>query len=452
MTPVRVAAARALLAIEDGHTTLAAALADARIDIADRDKALLVELATGTLRWRNELDACIAAASRRSVTQIDPRALVVLRLAAYQLRHLRVPPHAVVHESVEAVRELRAARAAGFVNAVLRTLQRRDRTISLPKRPEADAHRDAKVAYLSVTLSHPAWLAARWLDRVGFEAAETWCRFNNTTPDVTVRPVHGVAHEDLLARLRAESIDATPAPYVTDAIRLPPGTLGRLSEPLRADLVVQDEGAQLVARMAAARFSERVLDACASPGGKTIVMAADMRLDRHSRAALVAADYRASRVALLAETLDRAHVPAAIVRLDARRPLPFADVFDCVVLDAPCSGLGVLRRDPDLKWTRSSDDLPRFAADQLAMFDACASAVKPGGRLVYATCSSEPEENGSLVASFLQSHREFALAQRDRATTVPASLLTGDGCLSTNPPAHGLEAFFTAVLERRSAA
>jgi 16S rRNA (cytosine967-C5)-methyltransferase len=269
---------------------------------------------------------------------------------------------------------------------------------------------------------------------------------------VTVRPVHGVAHEDLLARLRAESIDATPAPYVTDAIRLPPGAIGRLSAALRADLVVQDEGAQLVARMAAARFSERVLDACASPGGKTIVMAADMRLDRHSRAALVAADYRASRVALLAETLDRAHVPAAIVRLDARRPLPFADVFDCVVLDAPCSGLGVLRRDPDLKWTRSSDDLPRFAADQLAMFDACASAVKPGGRLVYATCSSEPEENGSLVASFLQSHREFALARRDRATTVPASLLTGDGCLSTNPPAHGLEAFFAAVLERRSAA
>jgi 16S rRNA (cytosine967-C5)-methyltransferase len=181
-------------------------------------------------------------------------------------------------------------------------------------------------------------------------------------------------------------------------------------------------------------------------------MAADMRLERHARATLVAADYRASRVALLAETLDRAHVPAAIVRLDARRTLPFGDVFDDVVLDAPCSGLGVLRRDPDLKWARSPDDLPRFVADQLAMLDACASAVKPGGRLVYATCSSEPEENTSVVTAFLQSHREFSLATRDRTTTVPSSLLTDDGYLSTNPPAHGLEAFFAAVLERRSAA
>jgi 16S rRNA (cytosine967-C5)-methyltransferase len=452
MTPVRVAAARALLATEDGRTTLAAALADARGEIAERDKALLVELAVGTLRWRNELDACLAAASRRSVKQIDPRALVVLRLAAYQLRHLRTPPHAVVHESVEAVRALGAARAAGFVNAVLRALQRRDRAISLPKRPAPGAHRDAQIAYLSVTLSHPAWLAARWLDRVGFDAAETWCRFNNATPDVTVRPIHGVSHEDLLARLHAESIEAAPAPYVADAIRLPPGALGRVSPALRADLIVQDEGAQLVARMAAARPGERMLDACASPGGKSIVMAADMRLDPHAHAALVAADYRPGRVALLADTLHRARVPAAVVSLNAKGPLPFADVFDGVVLDAPCSGLGVVRRDPDLKWTRAPDDLPRFAADQLAMLEACAQAVKPGGRLVYATCSSEPEENASVVTAFLQARREFALAPRERATAVPASLLAGEGWLSTTPPAHRLEAFFAAVLERRGAA
>ncbi len=453
MTPVRVAAARVLLALEDGRATLAAALADARNELADRDKALLVELTAGTLRWRNELDACIAAASRRSVKQIDPRALAVLRVGAYQLRHLsRIPPHAIVHESVDAVRELRAARAAGFVNAVLRTLQRRGRTISLPKRPAPGAHRDAQIAYLSVALSHPAWLAARWLDRVGFDAAETWCRFDNTTPDVTVRPVHGVAHDDLLARLRAESIKATPAPYVADAIRLPPGALGQVPDALRADLVVQDEGAQLVARMAAARAGERVFDACAAPGGKSIVMAADMHLDRHSHAALVAADYRAARVALLAATLAHARVPADIVRLDARAPMPFQDVFDCVVLDAPCSGLGVVRRDPDLKWSRSPDDLPRFAVDQLTMLDACARGVKPGGRLVYATCSSEPEENASVVSSFLLSHRDFTLAPRDRPTAVPASLLTDEGWLATSPAAHGLEAFFAAVLERHGAA
>jgi 16S rRNA (cytosine967-C5)-methyltransferase len=132
--------------------------------------------------------------------------------------------------------------------------------------------------------------------------------------------------------------------------------------------------------------------------------------------------------------------------------MPFQDVFDCVVLDAPCSGLGVVRRDPDLKWSRSPDDLPRFAVDQLTMLDACARGVKPGGRLVYATCSSEPEENASVVSSFLLSHRDFTLAPRDRPTAVPASLLTDEGWLATSPAAHGLEAFFAAVLERHGAA
>jgi 16S rRNA (cytosine967-C5)-methyltransferase len=245
MIDVRLAAARVLIAIDAGQTTLGTEVAHARHDLAARDKALLVELTAGALRWRNELDAAIAAASRRSVRQIDPRALAVLRLGAYQIRHLdRIPPHAIVHASVEAVKALKAPRAAGFVNAVLRSLMRRHHAIALPARPGPGASRDVQIAYLSVTLSHPAWLAARWLDRLGFEAAEAWCQFNNTPPPVTVRSIGRLPPEALVARLREAAIDAAAAPCVPDAIRLPAGALGRVPDDLRAEFVVQDEGAQ----------------------------------------------------------------------------------------------------------------------------------------------------------------------------------------------------------------
>jgi 16S rRNA (cytosine967-C5)-methyltransferase len=451
MTTVRAAAARVLLAIEDGQTTLGTELATARQELLPIDKALLVELTTGTLRWRNALDAYIAAASQRSVRQIDGPALTVLRLGAYQLLHLeRIPTHAVVHESVEAVRALDAPKAAGFVNAVLRALVRRRHAIGLPRRPGADAPRPVQVAYLSTTLSHPAWLVARWLDRLGFDETERWCQFNNSTPDVTVRSLGRQSADDLLSILRHEGVDATRAPYVEDAIRLPAGALGRLPADLRERLQVQDEAAQLVARAVGAAPGERILDVCAAPGGKSLVMAADMGLTQPGESLLVAADLRPSRVALLRETVHRARLAVPIVQLDARRPLPFGAVFDAVVLDAPCSGLGTIRRDPDLKWTRKAEDLARFAVDQQVMLEACLGGVRPGGRIVYATCSSEPEENAAVVHAFLSRHAEFGLSTARHDRRVPAALRTPEGWLATSPGTHGLEAFFAAVLERRS--
>jgi 16S rRNA (cytosine967-C5)-methyltransferase len=450
MTDVRLAAARVLVAIDAGETTLGGEVAHARDDLAPRDKALLVELTAGALRWRNELDAVIAAASQRSVRDIDPRALAVLRIGAYQIRHLdRIPPHAIVNTSVEAVRGLKAPKAAGFVNAVLRSLLRRGQAISLPARPSLEAHRDAQLAFLSVTLSHPRWLVSRWLDRMGFERTERWCVFNNTTPEVTVRSLGLLSPADVLAQLQAESVDAMPAPYVDDAVRLPPGALGRLSPLLRTELLVQDEGAQLVARMADAKPGESVLDVCASPGGKTVVMSADMKVGRAPGSRLIAADYRPGRMGLLSETLRHAGEPIPLVRLDARQPLPFHDVVDCVLLDAPCSGLGTVRRDPDVKWSRTPDDLPRLAAAELAMLEQAASVVKPGGRLVYATCSSEPEENAAVVDAFLAARPDFGRSTPASGARVPATMIDASGQLSTDPGRDGLEAFFAAVLVRR---
>jgi len=198
MTSVRLAAARALLAIDSREGTLGSVLDEARRPGADpRDAGLLTELTAGVLRWRNELDAVIAAAGRRSVRGIDAPVLAVLRVGAYQLRHLdRVPDHAVVHESVEAVRALGAASAAGFVNAVLRAIIRRGPAIALPPRPTS-GRIDAQVNYLSITLSHPAWLVRRWIERLGFDAAEA---------RVLIAQVAKAGHQQPLVRRNARLI------------------------------------------------------------------------------------------------------------------------------------------------------------------------------------------------------------------------------------------------------
>ena len=191
MTNARLAAARTLVALERGRTTLAAELERERPELRDaRDRALFLEITAGTLRWRAEVDACLAACSTRPVGDLSPHVRSVLRTAAYQILHLaRVPAHAVVSEAVETVRAIGQPPAAGFVNAVLRRLARGSHgRRRLPPRPANPADHDASVEYLSITLSHPAWLVSRWLRRVGLDAAEHWCKFNNASPAVTVRP------------------------------------------------------------------------------------------------------------------------------------------------------------------------------------------------------------------------------------------------------------------------
>jgi 16S rRNA (cytosine967-C5)-methyltransferase len=294
-----------------------------------------------------------------------------------------------------------------------------------------------------VTLSHPAWLVSRWLDRVGPDAAEAWCRFNNATPHVAVRVAAGVSTGTLVHELQAVSAEVALSTQSPDAITLPPGVLGRLTPELRARLVIQDEGSQLVAHVVDAQPDLSCLDLCAAPGGKTTVLWQDM----HATGRLVASDRRASRVRLLASTLDAARVPRRVVALDATQSLPFAPVFDRVLVDAPCSGLGTLRRDPDLKWTRHETDLARLAGVQREMLTAAASVVRSGGRLVYATCSSEPEENEDVVREWLGARPDFRLLS---AADVPAGRTFVDdaGYFRTLPFRDGLDAFFAAVLVR----
>jgi 16S rRNA (cytosine967-C5)-methyltransferase len=213
------------------------------------------------------------------------------------------------------------------------------------------------------------------------------------------------------------------------------------------EFIVQDEASQLVAHLAGVGAGERVLDACASPGGKSVVMACDAG----GSAKLAAADVRPKRIALLRETLVRTGVKAQVLQMDLRHPLPFAATFDCVLVDAPCSGMGTIRRDPDIKWRRREEQLLEFAAVQAQLIRHAAAVVSPGGRLVYATCSSEPEENDEVVDAFLAEQPEFAAASdnwlgRNQQWSSLSRVCDDRGRLSTLPHQHGLEAFFAAVL------
>lgn len=455
MSPARWAAYVALAATREG-TDAASALARARQPLTDsRDRALAGEILLGVLRWRAALDHVIVHHARRPPAKIDPPILDLLRIAAYQMLHLeRVPAAAAVSDAVEMARRAGLSSAAGFVNAVLRALGRaRDRP-PLPARPDASAlgrpdGRERALDYLSITLSHPRWLAARWLDRVGFEAAEAWARFNNEHAPLTLRANRIRGDRDALARrLEQHGVATAPTRFAPDGLMVRSGNPLTTAIARDGSFLVQDEASQLVAAMAGGRPGERVLDACASPGGKTVALANAVG----GTGLVVAADIRPKRIDLLRETIrasgaDRVHV----VRLDVGRPLPVRACFDLVLVDVPCSGLGTIRRDPDIRWRRAESDLAPLARAELAMLGEASAAVKPAGRLIYATCSSEPEENDEVVEAFLGRSDFQRRDPRREPGLVPsldalAPLLDEQGALRTLPHAHGLEGFYAAIL------
>lgn len=450
IAPARVAAYGILKAISTGSADLPSAIAAARAGLPDeRDRALAAEIAAGVQRWRAALDHLIAAFSKRPIDRLDAEIVEILRLSAYQILHLtRVPTSAVVDDAVELARRAGKRSAAGFVNAVLRSISRKRQSLPLPSRPDDPTDRESALAYLSITLSHPRWLAARWYDRLGFEQAEAWMRFNNRAAPLTLRANRfRMTPENLTNRLMADDIRVSRARFAPDALIIEEGHPLRGAGLDQGWFVVQDEASQLVALLASPPGEARVLDTCASPGGKSTAIAASMQ----GRGLVVSCDVRPRRIELLRRTIAvTAASNVRIVQADLLKPLPFSQPFDVVVVDAPCSGLGTLRRDPDIRWRRREDDLTALAATEITMLQNAAEAVRPGGRLVYATCSSEPEENEGVADAFVTSTPGFVPVHAHiAAPDLPTAVIDARGHLRTEPDRHGLEAFFGAVFERR---
>jgi len=473
IAPARTAALRGLRAIAEQRMDLPAALVQARAQLTDeRDRALAAEIITGSLRWQRSLDFLIEHFANRTVSDLDPDVLLILRLSLYQLLHLdRVPASAVVDDAVDLTRGARKQSATGFVNAVLRATLRNRHRLPLPERPQDPAGRESALAYLGISHSHPDWLVSRWLTRYGFHDAERWVRFNNETPPLTLRANRlRLTRDELAAALARESIETEPTPYAPDGLIVRSGNPIRLlaggpPDRLRqgyggppklyaevegghyeGSFVVQDEASQLVALVVDVHPGSRVLDLCASPGGKTTAMASTMA----SEGIVVAADVRPRRVRMLAQTVRASGASnVRVLQVPSSGPLPFAPVFDQILVDAPCSGLGTIRRDPDIRWRRREEDLPSFVSRQLDLVRRAAAVLRAGGRLVYATCSSEPEENEGVVEEFLREAPGFALANLRGTSARVDAFVDGSGMMRTLPFAHGLEAFFAAALVRR---
>lgn len=449
IAPARVAAYDILSAVSAGRADLPSAIARARDSLGDdRDRALATEIATGVQRWRAALDHLVVQFSNRRIERLDPEIVDILRLSAYQLLHLtRVPAAAVVDDAVDLAGRAGKRSASGFVNAVLRAVSRKRLSLPLPPRPTDPADRESVLEYFSISLSHPRWLAERWYDRFGFETAEQWLLFNNAPAPLTLRANRlRLSPEDLRARLAGLEIAVTPGRFGPDALIVKEGNPLRGPGLSEGWFVVQDEASQLVALLAGPRPGPRVLDTCASPGGKTTAIAAALQEDGR----IVACDVRDRRIELLRRTVAWTRASSVVVvQADLLSALPFRATFDCVMVDVPCSGLGTLRRDPDIRWRRRAADLPTLAAAELRMLGRAADVVAPGGRLIYATCSSEPEENEEVADTFLRLSPDFtAIDARAVHPLLPALLVDERGHLRTSPDRHGLEAFFGAVFEK----
>jgi 16S rRNA (cytosine967-C5)-methyltransferase len=447
IAPARVAAYEVLSAISGGRADLPSAIAHARHTLTDdRDRHLMAEIATGVQRWRALLDHLIVHYARRPIERIDPPVLEILRLSVYQLAYLsRVPASAVVDDAVKLTGRVRKKSAGGLVNAVLRTMSRSRRSWPVPPRPAESGTREQQMAYLTVALSHPAWLAERWLERLGFERAEAWMTFNNHPAPLTIRTnTLRMATPEFRERLQHAGVETHAGQYAPDALIVDEGQPLR-DRSLDGLFVVQDESSQLVALPAGVSPPTPLLDVCAAPGGKTTALAAAV----HHPALVVACDVRERRMTLLRQTIAATGAgDVRLVQADAVRGLPFGSAFATVIVDAPCSGLGTLRRDPDIRWRRQPADLVALAAAQRSLVQQAAATLLPGGRLIYATCSSEPEENETVAATLAHGPSEVAAVDAREMHPALAPVVDAHGHLRTEPDRHGLEAFFGAVFER----
>ncbi|MBS3918072.1 MAG: 16S rRNA (cytosine(967)-C(5))-methyltransferase RsmB [Deltaproteobacteria bacterium] len=417
------------------------------------DRAFLTELTYGVLRWREKLDWSIRHLLNIPFEKIEMETLNILRLGLYQIEFLtRTPASAAVNESVELAKRHRGSGGGGFVNAILRSFLRKKEEIPYPEIDQDPA------LHLSVIHSHPLWLVQRWIKEMGIEETLDACVFNNRISPLTLRTnTLKMGREELIEKLGKKGLKGIPASFSSEGIRLedPPPT----SElPFLNDgfFIIQDEASQLVTSVLDPKAGEKILDGCASPGGKTTHMAQKME----NKGEIYALDLTRDKLVFIEEMCRRLGIE--IVKTwkgDATQFLPGLEgiTFDRVLADVPCSGFGTLRKNPDLKWRKGEGDIKRLSDLQLEILTHLSGHVKKGGVLVYSTCTVFREENEDVVEKFLEGHPEFQLDRMDHV----ASAFTADGksegihsfiqsgYIKTFPPKDGMDGFFVARLIKK---
>jgi 16S rRNA (cytosine967-C5)-methyltransferase len=437
ISPARLLAFEVLRRVEDGAYA-SVLLASREAELEPLDRALCHELVMGVLRRQLWLDRLIEFYAKRKVSGLDEAVRLALRLGLYQLRFLsRIPQSAAVNESVNLVYAARLRSAGGLVNAVLRRAAREpdvDPVLTITDPGER----------LAVATSHPVWLIERWLKAFGRSEAEAFAYANNEPAPVAFRVVSNRAQEsEVCEQLRQAGATLVPSRIAPGAWRVT-GVGSLLSQLVAKGWVyVQDEGSQLVSAALGAKPGELVLDLCAAPGSKTSQIA-----DATGDAALiVASDLHLHRLRTAVQTAQlHGLTNIRCVVLDGLASLPLRDrAFDRVLVDAPCSGTGTLRRNPEIRWRITPADIQDLSERQNQLLLTASQAVKPGGRLVYSTCSVEPDENEAVAQTFLENNADFKGAE----LSLDAPLITSSGGARTWPQRDGTDGFFIRAFERK---
>jgi 16S rRNA (cytosine967-C5)-methyltransferase len=450
VSPARKAAFEILMSIERGQSHSDELLRGHAVNIlSEPDRHLATTLVLGVLRWQIRLDHQIKSLLKHPNAGLEPEVLIALRLGAFQILHLdRIPAHAAIYDGVELTKQSGHRFASGMVNVVLR---------KLATSPAVEFSEDSATS-LALAQAHPPWMVARWANVYGLDAARALCRHGQRQPATALR-IHDPA---VLVELAAEGIQLDPAELLNGAPTVISGDIASSTAFTQGRLRIQDEGSQLVAELASqsvqnsSRKVNRILDSCAAPGNKTLILA-----QRNLKAHIVACESSPRRFEQLRERLSPLGDRIESRLVDATT-LDESAAFDLVLVDAPCSGTGTLGRNPEIRHRLQLDDLVRQAERQLSILHAALRAVRPGGRVVYATCSLEPEENDQVVAALLAetpAARQISLAssiesleREDILIPSGAELLknslTPEGALRLLPGTFHTDGFFVAFIEK----
>jgi len=415
-----------------------------------RDQALLEQLVKGTLDWRGRIDAVLDGVVKGGISSLTPWIRNILRLGTYQILFLdRIPPEVAVHESVELAKRYGHRGTIGLVNAVLRKVAAQAQAGTTPGPVPAGEQQD-EAEGIAAMYSHPLWMARRWIEQLG--AAETieLCRTNNQAwPLCLLTNTLKISTPDLRRALHAEGLECHPAPYHPDCTivdALPHDIrLNELSAYRDGLFLVQDESSAFVARVVDPQPGEFVVDLCSAPGGKAANMAMLMR----DQGRILAVDLHPKRLGMV--EANRARLGVSIVETVSAdgRSVQLDRPADRVLVDAPCSGLGALGRRSDARWNKSEDDLPRLRALQLELLRHAATLLRVGGRLVYSTCTIDPEENEGIVREFLRDNTAYrAIEASDGLPCLPSALVDEHGYYHTWPHRHGMGGAFGAAMIR----
>jgi 16S rRNA (cytosine967-C5)-methyltransferase len=504
VSPARHAAFKILMAVELGQAHSDDLLRGRSVSaLTPQDRHLATTLVLGVLRWQIQLDDLVRQYLKRPNARLDPEVRLALRLGAFQIRHLdRIPARAAIDESVELARQAGHKFASGMVNAVLRKLAakheltgaassaadpaNREVSVARPNQPVATGKsRDSsprEEGIVSVedegfgshisspqeqgvvapedrcdeaSAAHPRWLVERWSSFFGPDRTCALCRHNQQPPALTIRVTTSEAERELLDA----GIALRPGAILTAARTVTSGDIFATRVFREGRVRIQDEGSQLVAELAATSIdqkSESILDACAAPGGKTLILA-----ERHPEAHINACESNAGRLEKLRERMDSLAPNVECRQADATA-LDYESSFDLVLADVPCSGTGTLSRNPEIRHRLSPDELPRQAERQRAILRSALRAVRPGGRVVYSTCSLEPEENEQVLAAVLADNPAARIVPPQSVVETMLGLgtllapaadglresITPEGYLRLSPDSYGSDGFFIAILER----